>query len=211
MSNQNKTTDSVLKDISNDNAVFKAKQDLDDLRARTKLNQLALEDARKLQSKELKEHEDTLRDIDNEISLQRSVLKRLKTDIRSNKKVLEDQDKQIDEAVTNGNAHIIDLQHEAMNTEEIKNRLDFEVAHLSTERDQLVKVTTELSSRLVMLDEKYKSQNELYQKTLSGLKDRILVANEELKTIQSQSKDILFKLMEKEKQLKEKELAFSKN
>ena len=210
MSNLTKQRPATVEDVAEDNAVFVAKRDLDELRNRTRHNQLALEDARKLQAKELKEHEDNLRGIDHEISLQKSVLKALKADIKENKRVLSEQEKQIDEAVTNGNAHILGLQHEAMNSEEIKNRLDFEVAHLSNEKDQLIKVTTELGSRLTLLDERYKLQNDIYQKTLAELKERILSANAELKTIQAQSKDILFKLMDKEKSLKEKELALSK-
>ncbi len=210
MSTQLKHKPITIEEIKEDNAVFKATRELQELRDRTRLNQLALEDARKLQAKELKEHEDTLKGISNEISLQRSVLKALKADIKENKRLLTEQEKQIDEAVANGNAHIIDLQHEAMNSEEIKNRLDFEVAHLSTEKEQLVKVTTDLKSQMTLLDDRYKKQNELYQKTLSELKERILSANVELKTIQAQSKDILFKLMDKEKALKDKELALSK-
>ena len=210
MSNPTKQRPVTVKDIAEDNAVFKASQELEQLRGRTRLNQLALEDARKLQAKELKEHEETLRGITHEITLQKSVLKSLKADIRENKRVLTEQEKQIGEAVSNGNAHILDLQHEAMNSEEIKNRLDYEVAHLSNEKNQLIKVSTELGSRLTLLDDRYKKQNDIYQKTLAELKERILSANAELKTIQAQSKDILLKLMDKEKSLKGKELALSK-
>ena len=210
MSNLTKQRPDTLEDVNKDNAVFKATRELEDLRNRTRLNQLALEDARKLQSKELKEHEETLKGINHDIGLNRSVLKALKTEIKEGKRVLAEQEKQIDDAVINGNAHIMDLQHEAMNSEEIKNRLDFEVAHLSVEKEQLVKVTTDLKAQLALLDEKYKHQNELYQKTLSELKERILSANTELKAIQTQSRNILSRLMDKEKTIKDKELALSK-
>lgn len=184
-------------------------QSLKDLNEQFRVKEVAYRDLVKINDAKTKEYKEELKKLKNEISSSRALLKSLKTDVKKNKELLKTQEKQIDEAVNAGNAHIMDLQYEATNIESLKTRLEYEVAQLTQNRDALITLNRELNQQYKLLDQKYTDQNKLYQQTLEGLKERMLKANNELKAVQDQSKTILTRLIEKERQLKDKELAFS--
>lgn len=195
--------------IDKENAVFKAQESLKELNEQYRVKESAYRDLVKINDAKIKEYKRELKKLKNEISGSRALLKSLKSDIKSNKEALKTQEKQIDEAVSTGNAHIMDLQYEATNIERIKTNLEYEVASLTQNRDQLVKINRDLKQQFTNLDQKYTEQNKLYQQTLEGLKERMLYANNDLKAIQEQSKTILLKLKAKEQELENKELALS--
>lgn len=195
--------------IDQENAVFKATQSLKELNEQYRVKQSAYRDLVKTNDTKLKQDKEDLRKLKNEISGSRALLKSLKTDIKANKEALRTQEKQIDEAVSTGNAHIMDLQYEATNVERLKTNLEYEVASLTQNRDQLIEMNRDLTQQFKNLDQKYAEQNKLYQQTLEGLKERMVVANNELKAIQAQARDILLRLKAKEQELENKELALS--
>lgn len=195
--------------IDQENAVFKATQSLKELNEQYRVKQSAYRDLVKTNDVKIKQDKEELRKLKNEISGSRALLKSLKSDIKANKEALKTQERQIDEAVSTGNAHIMDLQYEATNVERLKTNLEYEVASLTQNRDQLIEMNRDLTQQFKNLDQKYAEQNKLYQQTLEGLKERIAVANNELKTIQAQARDILLRLKAKEQELENKELALS--
>lgn len=193
--------------IDKENTVFQAEKSLKDLTEQYRVKEGAYRDLVKINDSKIKEYRQELKKLKNEVSGNRALLKSLKTDLKTNKEALQTQEKQIDEAVNTGNAHIMDLQYEATNLESLKTRLEYEVATLTQDRDQLIKMTSDLKQQFKVLDQKYADQNKLYQQTLEGLKERMLSANNNLKAIQDQSKTILIRLKAKEQQLHDKELA----
>lgn len=195
--------------IDQENAVFKATQSLKELNEQYRVKQSAYRDLVKTNDTKLKQDKEELRKLKNDISGSRALLKSLKSDIKANKEALRTQEKQIDEAVSTGNAHIMDLQYEATNVERLKTNLEYEVASLTQNRDQLIEMNRDLTQQFKNLDQKYAEQNKLYQQTLEGLKERIVASNNDLKTIQSQARDILLRLKAKEQELENKELALS--
>ena len=195
--------------IDKENAVFKAEQSLKELNEQYRVKESAYRDLVKTNDTKTKEYKEELKKLKNEVSSNRALLKSLKGDVKTNKEVLKNQEKQIDEAVTTGNDHIMDLQYEATNIERIKTNLEYEVATLTQNRDQLITMNRDLTQQFKTLDQKYAEQNKLYQQTLEGLKERIVAANSELTTIQEHSKTILLRLKAKEQELENKELALT--
>ena len=195
--------------IDKENAVFKAEQSLKELNEQYRVKESAYRDLVKTNDTKTKEYKEELKKLKNEVSGNRALLKSLKGDVKTNKEVLKNQEKQIDEAVTTGNDHIMDLQYEATNIERIKTNLEYEVATLTQNRDQLITMNRDLTQQFKTLDQKYAEQNKLYQQTLEGLKERIVAANSELTTIQEHSKTILLRLKAKEQELENKELALT--
>ena len=195
--------------IDKENAVFKAEQSLKELNEQYRVKESAYRDLVKTNDTKTKEYKEELKKLKNEVSSNRALLKSLKGDVKTNKEVLKNQEKQIDEAVTAGNDHIMDLQYEATNIERIKTNLEYEVASLTQNRDQLITMNRDLTQQFKTLDQKYAEQNKLYQQTLEGLKERIVAANSELTTIQEHSKTILLRLKAKEQELENKELALT--
>lgn len=195
--------------IDKENAVFKAEQSLKELNEQYRVKESAYRDLVKTNDTKTKEYKEELKKLKNEVSSNRALLKSLKGDVKTNKEVLKNQEKQIDEAVTTGNDHIMDLQYEATNIERIKTNLEYEVASLTQNRDQLITMNRDLTQQFKTLDQKYAEQNKLYQQTLEGLKERIVAANSELTTIQEHSKTILLRLKAKEQELENKELALT--
>ena len=195
--------------IDKENAVFKAEQSLKELNEQYRVKESAYRDLVKTNDTKTKEYKEELKKLKNEVSSNRALLKSLKGDVKTNKEVLKNQEKQIDEAVTAGNDHIMDLQYEATNIERIKTNLEYEVATLTQNRDQLITMNRDLTQQFKTLDQKYAEQNKLYQQTLEGLKERIVAANTELTTIQEHSKTILLRLKAKEQELENKELALT--
>jgi chromosome segregation ATPase len=195
--------------IDKENAVFKAEQSLKELNEQYRVKESAYRDLVKTNDTKTKEYKEELKKLKNEVSGNRALLKSLKGDVKTNKEVLKNQEKQIDEAVTTGNDHIMDLQYEATNIERIKTNLEYEVASLTQNRDQLITMNRDLTQQFKTLDQKYAEQNKLYQQTLEGLKERIVAANSELTTIQEHSKTILLRLKAKEQELENKELALT--
>lgn len=204
MSNQ-----TTKKTIDRENKVFKIEQSLKDLNEKFRVKEVAYRDLVKINDQKTQEYKEELKKLTNEISGSRALLKSLKAEVKKNKELLKTQEKQIDDAVNTGNAHIMDLQYEATNIEGIKTNLEYEVAQLTQNRDQLITINNDLNQQHKLLDQKYTEQNKLYQQTLEGLKERVFSANKELKSIQEQSKTILIRLMEKEKELENKTLAFN--
>ncbi len=196
MSNQTK-----LKSIDKDNEVFKTKQELKKLNEQYRVKQIAYKDLSKQFDTDKSQAEETLGNLKNEVAGQRALLKTAKKDLKETKDLLKKQEAQIDEAVKNGNGHIMDLQYEAGNLEDIKGRLEYEIATMTRTRDELITAVNELSQKRIDLDKKYTDQNKLYQATLSALQDRIFTANSELKDTQDKAKEIVTRLMDKEKEL----------
>lgn len=195
--------------IDQENAVFKATQSLKELNEQYRVKESAYRDLVKTNDAKIKEYRRDLKKLKNDISGSRALLKSLKSEVKTNRETLKTQEKQIDEAVSTGNAHIMDLQYEATNVERIKTNLEYEVASLTQNRDQLIQMNQDLKLQFKNLDQKYAEQNKLYQQTLEGLKERILVSNNDLKTIQAQARDILLRLKAKEQELENKELALN--
>lgn len=196
MSNQTK-----IKSIDQDNEVFKTKQELKKLNEQYRVKQIAYKDLSKQFDTDKSQAEETLGNLKNEVAGQKALLKTAKKDLKETKDLLKKQEAQIDEAVKNGNGHIMDLQYEAGNLEDIKGRLEYEIATMTRTRDELITAVNELSQKRIDLDKKYTDQNKLYQATLSALQDRIFTANSELKDTQDKAKEIVTRLMDKEKEL----------
>lgn len=195
--------------IDQENAVFKAAQSLKELNEQYRVKEIAHRDLVKTNDAKIKEYKEELRKLKNETSGSRALLKSLKSEIKTNKETLKNQEKQIDDAVNSGNTHIMDLQYEASNIERVKTNLEYEVASLTQSRDQLIETNRDLTQQFKNLDQRYAEQNKLYQQTLEGLKERIVASNNELKMIQNQARDILLRLRAKEQELENKELVLS--
>lgn len=192
---------SNLTKIEKDNSTFKVKSELKDLNEKVRLKQRALEDLRSIYDKEKSANDKELKDLNAQVSGQKSLLKNIKKELKETKSLIAKQEAQLDEAVKNGNDHIMDLQYEANNVATIKTRLEYEVAQLSSNKDELLVVVRDLQAHRQRLESEYNEQNKLYQKTLDTLRQRIFGANSELKETEDRAKEIVSRLKQKELEL----------
>ncbi len=199
MSNQ--TSNTSLKKITKDNTEFRTQKDLKELNEQYRVKQSAYQDLKSQYLKDKSEFEKIVSDLKNEVSGQKSILKNLKKEIKENTERLKTQEEQIDMAVKTGNGHIMDLQYEAGNLEEIKGRLEYEIASMAQTKDTLLTDLQILNKQKTVTEDQYTKQNKLYQITLEELRNRIFSANNELKETQDKAKEIIVRLKEKELEL----------
>lgn len=190
-----------IKTIDQENAVFETQKDLKALKRLYEVKRVAYNDLKRLIDQETEDHESNLKALKNELVGLKADAKDLKAQVKSNKELLKTQNTQIDEAVKNGNDHILNLQYEANNLESLRTNLEYEVATLTRSRDQLFQEVQSYTAQKAQLDDKYNQQNKLYQATLNGLRDRILIANQELKETQTEARTIIERLSKKEFEL----------
>lgn len=198
-----------LTDVAKENHIFVAEEKLRELTEQSRVKQRSLIDIEKRHQEEVKLASDALAQIKNQTAAQRSILKSLKADIKENKELLKTQEAQIDEAVKNGNDHIMDLQFEATNIETLKTRAEYELAQLTQKRDLLIEDVRNLERLSNQAEQKYTEENKRYQSLLTVLNERIYQANDELEKIKAQSSEILLSLKAKQDELDKRELALS--